>query len=59
MDDLLPLDQEGNPVFTEIDELRTMLESGELDPDDLDLPVFSDGDGTENRGDRPRLMVLD
>lgn len=51
-------DEDGNPIFPLSEELLAMIESGEIDPDDIELPIFDDGDGTEDRGDRPRLMVL-
>lgn len=56
-------DQDGNPIFPPLEELQSLIDSGEIDPDDPDptegqIAVFDDGDGTENRGDAPRLMVL-
>ncbi len=52
-------DEDGNPVFPLSEELQALIESGELDPDNLpNLPIFHDGDGTENHGDKPRTFVL-
>ena len=59
MDDL-PVDAAGNIVFPPEEQLRERLFPSDEDPfEDLGLIVFSFGDGTENRGDSPRVMVLD
>jgi len=58
MDEELPLDQDGNPVFPLEEELQALIDQGEIDPDDLEFPIFNDGDGTENNGDKPKLRVL-
>ena len=58
MDDL-PLDQDGNPVFPPLEELQLLLEEGDIDLNDFpSLPIFDDGDGTENNGDPPRTFFL-
>ena len=52
-------DQDGNPISPPLEELQSMIDSGEIDPTEESIVVFNDGDGTENRGDAPRLMILD
>ena len=59
MDDPIPLDQDGNPIFPPGEELLLLLQEGDIDPDNLpNLPIFDDGDGTENNGDLPRTFFL-
>ena len=59
MDDL-PVDAAGNIVFPPEEQFRERLFPSDEDPfEDLNTIVFSFGDGTENRGDAPRLMILD
>ena len=59
MDDPIPLDQDGNPIFPPLEELESLLEQEGIDPNDLpNLPIFDDGDGTENNGDLPRTFIL-
>ena len=55
----LPLDENGNPVFPPLEELQSLLEEEGFDPDDFpNLPIFDDGDGSENNGDLPRTFML-
>ena len=56
MADPIPVDQDGNPIFPLEEEL--LLELGLLGVENGRFPVFNDGNGTENNGDPPRLIVL-
>ena len=59
MADKIPVDQDGNPVFPPLEELQSLLEEEGIDPDNFpDLPIFDDGDGSENNGDAPRTFIV-